>query len=138
MRIDQWICGVILCNPLRKCSFKTKNDTEINNTKLNKFAFRFLTWARFWENRVASMMISLLSRDGIDSIIIKVCSSIGWSWSISCWVSSSLSWMAKILTFSLIRVFYAVSLFLRKRNRRSNTRKARDMLKPYIPSTSQS
>ena len=23
MRIDQWICGVILCNHLRKCSFKT-------------------------------------------------------------------------------------------------------------------
>ena len=136
MRIDQWICLVII---FAKVVLRAETAVEINNKKANTFAFQFLTSARFSEqNRVASMLISLLSRDGVDSIISKVCSSSGWSWSISCWVSSSLSWMAKILTYSLIRVFYAVSLFLRKRNRRSNTRKARDMLKPYIPSTSQS
>lgn len=56
---------------------RAKTVTKINNTKPNTFAFQFLTLARFSENRVASMMIPLLSRDGVDSIISKVGSSRG-------------------------------------------------------------
>ena len=86
------------------------------------------------------MVISLLFRNGLDSIISKVCSNSGWDWSISSWVPSSSS---KILTYSEIRVFYAnISLLKKKiknkKYRRSNAREAGDILKPYIPSRAQS
>ena len=49
-----------------------------NNYKTaNPFVYQFLTSARFSDERFISRMISLLSRDGVDSIIGKVCSSSG-------------------------------------------------------------
>ena len=77
MRIDQRICGAILVISFADVVVRATTDTEINNTKPNTSAFQFLTSARFSENRVASIMISLISCDGFDSIISKVCSSSG-------------------------------------------------------------
>ena len=47
---------------------RAKTALEINNKKLNIFVFQLLTSARFSEERFTSRMISVLSRDGVDSI----------------------------------------------------------------------
>ena len=111
MRIDQWICLVII---FAKVVLRAETAVEINNKKANTFAFQFLTSARFSEqNRVALILISLLSRDGVDSIISKVCS--GSAWSILYWLSP-LSWMAKSVDVQWnTGPSCKISLFLRKK-----------------------
>ena len=54
--------------------FRAKTAMEINNEKANTFAIQLLTSASFSESSVSSRMTCLLSRDGVDSIISRVCS----------------------------------------------------------------